>query len=215
MSSSITARHNPQISHIFTIFYLIVLTLLCELTLNQRVNCLAFSIASSNVALLLKSRVPINPFSTKPQPSSLNLVPSQGNQLVAASVSAYGNLQNDTDDDGGFLSTTNSIMTAPLSRQIGIGGGPADLVSRMFSGAKFLRSGHNRQVDKLDDRNCEPSRNTDTQYFPIVGFVFVKDGPNHSRPLPTMCNVSCQLHYHSIYEEDLYGWFSPVPTLMP
>jgi hypothetical protein len=54
------------------------------------------------------------------------------------------------------------------------------------------------------------------QYFPIVGFVYVKDTPDHSRPLPTISNPSCILHYpNKNSPENLYGWFSPVCHIVP
>ncbi|KAL7578694.1 hypothetical protein ACA910_009832 [Epithemia clementina (nom. ined.)] len=48
----------------------------------------------------------------------------------------------------------------------------------------------------------------DVVYFPIVGFTFVTDAPEHSRPLPGLTNPSCRLHSD---KEVLYGCFHPKP----
>ena len=42
--------------------------------------------------------------------------------------------------------------------------------------------------------------------FPITGFHFVSDKPDHCRALSSVCNPSCRL---PAANEAVYGWYSP------
>jgi hypothetical protein len=132
---------------------------------------------------------------------SLHLVPDQASQLVAASDAAY------CLDDGmehHYYHAETSTLTAqeivtvaetPISRAF---------VARVFSLPSSMIRRHPIPKAKVLPHELEK----DVVYFPVVGFQYVRDSPNHCTPLPTVSNPSCRL---PIQDEPAYGWFRPEP----
>ena len=50
---------------------------------------------------------------------------------------------------------------------------------------------HPDRTEALD--SYETTEGDDVVYFPVVGFTFVRDGPNHCRALPNVSNPSCRI----------------------
>jgi type IV secretory pathway VirB9-like protein len=188
----------------------------------------------------------------------LNLLPTQGNQLVAASSCAY-DVQEEEGDKIDYVSqstvsaaTASTAITTMMKKKktMTMSAVATDvarsLVSRVFhlsnnnhhdndrSNDEWLHYDFNNQyhnkmmIDSMTSSQTvvvEHSATTasatthtvmkdDIQLFPIVGFVYVQDAPHHSRPLPTISQVSCPLHYQDKdHREELYGWFSHVCRL--
>ena len=119
----------------------------------------------------------------------LNLVPGQGNQLVAA-YNAATCKKNEDDDDA---------TPAPVTIQES----PRTFVKKVF----HLPSVRRHPYPKAEglDNHIE----SDVVYYPMIGFTFCRNG-DRVIALPTKSNVSCRL---PIQEEEVYGWFSPVCKL--
>ena len=77
--------------------------------------------------------------------------------------------------------TAPSLITSPRSAALAF-------VKRLF--AQPSAAVHPK-AEGLED--CDDSKKDDICYFPLVGFTFVADGPNHCRALPTISNPSCRI----------------------
>lgn len=148
--------------------------------------------------------------------SALHLTPSQGNQLIAASSTAYGVLDDDDDDNNhidhdkvatvSVRSKSNTILS--LRQRFGLLNSNNNRYDPLYDEETgFIYDEYHHHDDKND--NIEHHQYPDhVEIFPIVGFVYVQDSPDHSRPLPTISNVSCQLHYQEEKDQVLYGWYT-------
>eukprot|EP00428_Durinskia_dybowskii_P052666 CAMPEP_0170330176 /NCGR_PEP_ID=MMETSP0116_2-20130129/66018_1 /TAXON_ID=400756 /ORGANISM="Durinskia baltica, Strain CSIRO CS-38" /LENGTH=182 /DNA_ID=CAMNT_0010583339 /DNA_START=119 /DNA_END=667 /DNA_ORIENTATION=- len=125
----------------------------------------------------------------------LNLVPGQGNQLVAAYNAAT--CKKDEEDNDGVDGSTPAPVTTSVQES-----------SRTFVNKVFhLPSVRRHPYPKAEglDNHIE----SDVVYYPMIGFTFCRNG-DRVIALPTKSNVSCRL---PVQEEQVYGWFSPVCKL--
>jgi hypothetical protein len=67
------------------------------------------------------------------------------------------------------------------------------------------------QREGMVDDCCE--NEGDVVYFPIIGFQYVRDKPDHCRALPTISNPSCHILTPIQEKESTYGWYSTVCCL--
>jgi hypothetical protein len=122
--------------------------------------------------------------------SSLNLVPDQANQLVAAfnancaekqALAAASPIQVDKNvDDDGF----NSHRQGPIAAS-------KSFLTRVFHMPSSKHPGHQRKEDVV--------------YFPMFGFRFFE---GIDTVFPTTTHNSCAMPTKSQKEEEVYGWFS-------
>lgn len=126
--------------------------------------------------------------------TALHLLPTQGNQLVAASSSAY---DGEHDEDHHHPVKTTSKVEAVKQQRSAIA------AARSFAAAVFsLPSSllHPHPAKEIPDEVL----------YPITGFQYVLDQPGHCRVLPTVSNPSCSLPQK---EQPIYGWYSPACRL--
>jgi hypothetical protein len=170
----------------------------------MRRDTLYYASVMALFGLLEPSAAFVSPFSRQQQSAvALNLVPGQGNQLVAAYNAANCKKENEYDDDEESKSPLPTAITVnqPL---VGLAKDtPRNFVQRAFS----LPSYGLEQFPSSSDNKKEQK---DVIYFPLVGFTFCRNG-DRVIPLPTQSNVSCRLRTN--HKEEVYGWFSPVCKL--
>lgn len=116
--------------------------------------------------------------------SSLNLVPEQGGQLVAA----YNAICEEKNRD--------SSKAARIQLEKNVDG---NNVGAIAASRKFLTRIFHMPSMK------HPGQKQDLVYYPMVGFRFFE---GTSTVFPTTSNVSCTLPTNSQKEEEVYGWFS-------
>jgi hypothetical protein len=132
----------------------------------------------------------------------LHLLPTQGNQLIAASTVVY-----DEESTG-----TSSTVAAPSDQ------GDADRSDRetksYYSTAKRSMATAARSLVNAVVQSTLPhtAKENDEVLFPLTGFTLIRDKPDHYRVLPTTTNPSCRLP-SCTRDEILYGWFSPACPL--
>lgn len=123
---------------------------------------------------------------------SVNLSPDQASDLVAASNAAY-------QAPPSKQTTTKSAATARA------------FAARVFSLPSSLIKRHpHPKVEGLPHAITSTSTSQDVVFFPVIGFQYVKDSPNHCSALPTISVASCSLPNRN---EELFGWFSPALQL--
>lgn len=118
----------------------------------------------------------------------LNLVPGQGNQLVAAYNAAT--CKKDEEDEGS--------TPTPISVQES----PRTFVNKVFNLPSVRRHPYSKAEGLYNGES-------DVVYYPMIGFTFCRNG-DRVIALPTKSNVACRLPSR---EEEVYGWFSPVCKL--
>jgi hypothetical protein len=173
--------------------FAVATVLLCALSFNALQGANAFCAQQKRV-------VP-----TRTQ--QLYLLPTQGNQLIAASSSAYDNEhQLDENEHHHHHATTT-------------GGGKSSLATaRAFVAAVFSRPASllHPHPAKETFSVTNFSNNDDEVVFPITGFQYVRDRTTrdgHCRVLPTVGNPSCRLNNNSKKQEVVFGWYSPACRL--
>lgn len=124
----------------------------------------------------------------------LNLVPGQGNQLVAAYNAATCKKEQEYDDD----------LTPAAPSSVTVQESPRTFVKRVFHLPSVRRHPHPK-AEGLDTHS-----ESDVVYYPMIGFTFCRNG-DRVIALPTKSNVSCRLTPSR--EQEVYGWFSPVCKL--
>ena len=145
---------------------------------------------------------------------SLQLIPGQGNQLVAAYNAATckkiedGQEQeaNKEEETAGGETIIQLVKPSAPSKADDEPSSPASqsLASRIFSLPSALIG--NRKSHKKSDKN------DDIVLYPLVGFKLV----HHDEKviaLPTKSHVACRLPVSSRKDEDVYGWYSPSCSL--
>jgi hypothetical protein len=116
--------------------------------------------------------------------TALHLLPTQGNQLVAASSSAY------EERDEHDVKVDETAAAATRFQSIAAA---RSFVSQIFSLPASLLHPH-------------PAKEIpDEVLFPVTGFQYVSDKKDHCRVLPTVSNPSCRLPSSN---EPVYGWYS-------
>lgn len=161
--------------------------------------------------------------------TALNLVPTQGPQLAAASSAAFARAGSavsveTTTAKPSDPAIVNAAADAPLievSFETPTEAAAArGLVARLFSLPSIVRgsagaaaaAGHPEMAIDIPslsfERDGSEEKGDDVVLYPIVGFRWVKDGDGNSRVLPPMeCNAACSLPNNN-KEEEVHGWFS-------
>ena len=143
----------------------------------------------------------------KEQNSGLNLLPTQGSQLVAAfnAESAKRSIGGEEDEDvKPAAPSSTKEMAKPLS--------PRSFVARVFAISSELIQRHpHPSIEGLSESVTSPRVENDVVYFPVVGFKYVsiigEDGEHLTKAVPTeKTNASCRIMKNT---EEIYGWFSP------
>lgn len=145
----------------------------------------------------------------------LNLVPGQGNQLVAAYNAATCKKTELEDDENDTDAVPQAAVTITVNDPVGVAQDtPRNFVKRAFSLPSHKKHPHPKAEGLESTSSDSPSfpmeTSKDVVYFPLVGFTFCRSG-DRVIPLPTQSNVSCRLRTNR--KEELYGWFSPVCKL--
>jgi hypothetical protein len=165
--------------------------------------------------------------------TSLNLVPGQGVQLVAASCNEYVAAEDEEQNQSRTVNQdeeeTDSVTTPKrLSALAAIGSAvhSPNNAARTFLGRIFR--GKSYQEPDLSEWNKFHSTNElieeaaasegDVVYFPICGFEWIAltiDGVKKYEVLPTEHNLhaACSLSRRRPLKEDVVGWFAPVCRL--
>jgi hypothetical protein len=171
---------------------------------------LALAILAASASVDVKAfvapsaRLPVAP--TASSSSSLQLVPEQGSQLVAA-FNAAATAAADHKKQGGYENVTGGKEEFAELNDFIAGEGTSVIGSRPAAVASAARAFVSRVGSILSDyfwREGE-KEGDDVVLYPIVGFKFVQDEPNHFRALPTQSNPSCRIVNH--VEQELYGWY--------
>lgn len=144
--------------------------------------------------------------------TSLNLMPGQGKQLEAAMNAALAKAEAVKE----LCEVEGECPDLPPSEDKPK---PSALkfVKRVFSLPSSIIRGHpHPTLEGLEDEEVlesstfdwNDSPEDDVVLFPLVGFQFVHDAPNHYGVLPSAhaCNPSCRLRQDG--EEEVVGWFS-------
>jgi len=139
--------------------------------------------------------------------SGLNLVPEQGNQLVAAYTAALSKYQENHEDED-ILEEFDNTDVGSTNR---------NFLQRVFSlpsASKKVKVMAPTTTTIITSRPSSSSScddpNQEILLFPLVGFTFCRHG-NQVVPLPTQSNLACRLPPSK--EGDVYGWYSPVCKL--
>jgi hypothetical protein len=125
----------------------------------------------------------------------LHLLPTQGNQLIAASTVVY-----DEESTGG------SAVAAPRDH------GDANRSARETAKRSMATAARSLVNAVVQSTLPHAAKENDEVLFPLNGFTLIRDKPDHYRVLPTAANPSCRLPSCS-RDEILYGWFSPACPL--
>ena len=146
--------------------------------------------------------------------SSLQLIPGQGNQLVAAYNAATcqkkdGQGQEVDEGTGAVIQLVKPSSSSAAAADVDYDGlsTPASqsLASRIFSLPSALIGGNRKKSEKN-------SNNDDVVLYPLVGFKLVHNGEKVIA-LPTKSHVACRLPVSTRKDEDVYGWYSPSCSL--
>eukprot|EP00527_Entomoneis_sp_CCMP2396_P001266 CAMPEP_0198154774 /NCGR_PEP_ID=MMETSP1443-20131203/68781_1 /TAXON_ID=186043 /ORGANISM="Entomoneis sp., Strain CCMP2396" /LENGTH=170 /DNA_ID=CAMNT_0043821481 /DNA_START=25 /DNA_END=537 /DNA_ORIENTATION=+ len=136
----------------------------------------------------------------RPSTTSLSLTPEQSSDLVKASNEIYQQYISDEatrgDDYADQEDQVRTIAVLPTVKS------QRSFVSRLFSLPSSLW--HPSTAEGFLHDEVGHYEEVDVVYFPVVGFTYALDSPEHCRPLPTVSNPSCRLHND---EEPLVGWF--------
>ena len=140
----------------------------------------------------------------RPQ-TALNLKVNQGSQLVAAFNAAYSVKEELAEDT---MPAEGAVHTETAPKPSATAAARA-FVSRVFSLPSSMIKRHpHPKIEGLPpmprDRDLEADKD-DVVLYPVVGFTYVKDKPDHSRVLPKVCSPSCRI---PMREEPVYGWFT-------
>ena len=148
---------------------------------------------------------------TRVSSTSLNLLPAQGKQLEAAANAALAKAQAEREqceeEESECLPPSSEIESETKVRSAA-----RNFVSKVFSIPSSIIRGHPRpELEGLGDADTfewQDQPGDDVVLFPMVGFQFVNDAPNHYGVLPTARagNPSCRLRNDG--EQALVGWFS-------
>lgn len=114
--------------------------------------------------------------------SSLNLVPDQANQLVAAYNAA--------------TSTSATAVTAPIKLD-------KDVEEQHHKGAIAAAKSF---LTRVFHKPSVEHPHHDVVYYPMVGFRFFEGIDD---VFPTTSHVSCTMPTKAQKEEEVFGWFSP------
>mmetsp|Transcript_3168 Transcript_3168/g.7227 ORF Transcript_3168/g.7227 Transcript_3168/m.7227 type:complete len:180 (+) Transcript_3168:148-687(+) len=120
--------------------------------------------------------------------TSLNLVPDQGNQLVAA----YNAISLEK------RSETAAAAPIQVDRNFDESENPRGAIA---ASKRFLT----RIFHKPATEHPGEGKNNDVVYYPMVGFRFFE---GIDSVFPTTSNVSCDMPTKSQKEEEVFGWFS-------
>jgi hypothetical protein len=131
----------------------------------------------------------------------LHLLPTQGNQLIAASTVVY-------DEE----STGNSNVAAPRDQGDAIGSSDRETASVYSTAKRSMATAARSLVNAVVQSTLPHSKENNEVLFPLTGFTLIRDKPDHYRVLPTTANPSCRLPSCK-RDEILYGWFSPACPL--
>lgn len=141
--------------------------------------------------------------------SSLNLLPDQGNQLVAA-YNAFSETQRK--ESKAAKSKAGAADTAAAA-SIGIVkedwkastiAVSKNILSRIMQGPSVLHPlerGSSNNGNSYDNENP----NNDVCYYPMVGFRYIA---GVDTALPTKSTAACAMPTKSQKEEEVFGWFS-------
>lgn len=127
--------------------------------------------------------------------TSLNLLPTQGSQLVAACNAAYCPSE---DTPATSASTAAASTVTPAAARA--------FVARVFSLPSSMIRRH--PLPKMEGLPADTETTKDVTYFPVVGFQYVRDAPHHCTALPTVSNPSCRLPTAHQNSEPVFGWFT-------
>lgn len=195
---------------------------------------LSLSVIINPIATITSFTIVPNTRTTLSSSSALNLVPSQGCQLAAASAAAIAKIQELQE-----VSTTTSTIKnheetcSSNNKQRNINIRPSDATREFISRLFYRKSSQNNNNYSKNDNNTAhyfvsdlklPSdahkeitnkhNNNDVVYFPIVGFQYIKLQDGSVRGIPTMnalpekavCNFGA---LNKSRMEPLYGYYSP------
>jgi len=133
---------------------------------------------------------------------ALNLVPGQGNQLVAAYNAATCRKETEDNLAEQIVSATNAEDEETALDHT------RTFVQRAFSLPSHMRHPH----PKIEGGVDVAEKKVDIVRFPLVGFTFCRNG-DRVVPLPTQSNVSCRLPSTYQKNQEIFGWFNPVCKL--
>jgi hypothetical protein len=132
-------------------------------------------------------------------PVALNLMPDQASDLVAASLAAY--------------SARDEVAPAAVLNKHAATAARA-LAYRVFSLPSSLIKRHphpkSEGLPASTTTTTTPTSFPQRDYvlYPVIGFRYVRDSPDHCTALPTVSSVaSCRLPSRN---EPVYGWFHPL-----
>jgi hypothetical protein len=141
---------------------------------------------------------------------SMNLIPDQASDLVAASNAAYSPRDDDDDDDNQEHDVSHH-QTAPAASNKQTPTPTRAFAARVFSLPSSLIKRHpHPKSEGLPASTTSSTSPQDFVMFPVIGFQYVRDSPDHCTALPTISVASCRL---PIRNEPVYGWFGPVSFL--
>jgi hypothetical protein len=129
--------------------------------------------------------------------TSLDLIPRQGNQLVAAF------------NAGTTTTTTTNTTTSSAQRKQEIATTP--FLQRLLIQIHFQQRPRYGWSDGFPFSSTSPytKKNGKALYYPLVGFQFISSPEGKTCTLPTTSNASCRIHSTSAErEEDFYGCFT-------
>jgi hypothetical protein len=204
-----------------------------SLIINPIATITSFTIVSTNTP----PTISINTRTASTTSSALNLVPSQGCQLAAASAAAIAKIQ-ELEEVTPTTSSTTTIKNHEETRssdnkQRNINIRPSD-ATREFISRLFYRksSSPNNNYSNSDNNTAHyfvsdlklPSdvhkeitnkhNHNDVVYFPIVGFQYIKLQDGSIRGIPTMNALpeKAVCNFGALNKsrmEPLYGYYSP------
>lgn len=153
---------------------------------------------------------------------ALNLVPSQGCQLAAASAAALAKLEEEKDESNSHKRDNDS--TTASNSNLRPSDATREFVSRLFhlpfvSGkpseevADLKIPGIHHESDTATTTGGTNDHHNDVVLYPIVGFQYVKLQDGSTRGIPTInaspekatCNFSAM---NMSKQQPLHGWFS-------
>lgn len=112
--------------------------------------------------------------------TSLNLLPSQGNHLVAAyNAACVEKVQTSDEAPSADITVVKSVGAISASK---------NFMARVFNMPAVKHPGKQ-----------------DVVYYPMIGFRFFE---GIDTVFPTSCNASCMMPTRGQQEEEVYGWFS-------
>ena len=183
-------------------------------------------VAFATMAAVGESFVPQTSVRELPGSTSLNLLPQQGKQLVAAYEASTCNKEAREMNKNGYhhseaiedgLGVKKGSTEVPQQFQRTPTGAARAFVSRVFKLPSNIRQNHQHHEEeegwtavmslpKLPRSTKAKDDKPEVLLYPLVGFRIVEDEEHHFRGLPTKSNVSCRINDNE--DEELYGWFS-------